>query len=77
MTKNPFEIRSDILAMAKDMLDKQYDAQMKLAQQAYDMQKDNMEKAVEAWNKALPTMYTPQEVMEKAKELYTFVSDKK
>ena len=35
-----------------------------------------MEQALEAWNKYIPKMYTPEEVMAKAKELYTFVTDK-
>ena len=74
---NPYQIRTDVLAMAKDMMDKQYDVQMKIAQTAFDAQKENMEQALEAWNKYVPKMYTPEEVMAKAQELYTFVTDKK
>jgi hypothetical protein len=74
---NPYQIRTDVLAMAKDMLDKQYDTQMKIAQTMYEVNKENVELAQEAWNKYIPKMYTMDEVMEKANELYTFVTDKK
>lgn len=74
---NPYQIRTDILAMAKDMLDKQYESQMKVAQTMYEVNKENMELATEAWNKYIPKMYTMEEVMEKANELYSFVSEKK
>lgn len=74
---NPYQIRTDILAMAKDMLDKQYESQMKVAHTMYEVNKENMELATEAWNKYIPKMYTMEEVMEKANELYTFVSEKK
>lgn len=73
---NPYQIRSDMLAMAKDMLDKQYDVQMKIAQAAFEAHKENTEQALEAWNRYIPKMYTPDEVMEKANELYSFVTTK-
>lgn len=73
---NPYQIRSDVLAMAKDIMDKNYDIQMKIAQNMFDANKENAEQALEAWNKYIPKMYTPEEVMAKAKELYTFVTDK-
>ena len=65
---NPYQIRTDVLAMAKDMLDKQYDTQMKVAQTMFEANKENMELATEAWNKYIPKMYTMEEVMEKANE---------
>jgi hypothetical protein len=74
---NPYQIRTDVLAMAKDMLDKQYDVQMKIAQTMYEVNKENVELAQEAWSKYIPKMYTMEEVMEKANELYSFVSEKK
>lgn len=66
--KNPFEIRSDILAMAKDYMDKQYQLNLEMTQ-----------KMIEAGQKSfedLPTLYTIEELQEKAKEMYSFVSDK-
>ena len=51
---NPYQIRTDVLAMAKDMLDKQYDTQMKIAQTMFEANKENMDLATEAWNKYIP-----------------------
>ena len=67
-SKNPFEIRSDILALAKDYMDKQHQLNMEITQ-----------KMVDAGQKSfadLPTLYTIEELQEKAKELYSFVSKK-
>lgn len=73
--KNPFEIRFDVLAMAKEMLDKQYE----MAQSNYytfvDQVKDNT-KSFEELEKYIPKMYQPHEVMEKAEELYKFIMKK-
>lgn len=66
--KNPFEIRSDVLAMAKDYMDKQYQLNLEMTQ-----------KMIEAGQKTLedlPTLYTIEELQEKAKEMYAFVSKK-
>ena len=38
---NPYQIRSDVLAMAKDIMDKNYDIQMKIAQNMFDANKEN------------------------------------
>lgn len=65
--KNPFEIRTEVLAMAKDYMDKQYQLNLEMAQK--------MNEAV-AESYSAPTMYTTEELMEKAKEFYSFVSKK-
>ena len=74
---NPYQIRSDILAMAKEMLDKQYDMQMTLAHQAMDLYRENAEQALEAYKKYVPKAITPEEVKAQAEKLYEFVSEKK
>lgn len=74
---NPYQIRSDILAMAKEMLDKQYDMQMTLAHQAMEMYKENAEQALEAYKRYVPKAITPEEIKEQAEKLYEFVSEKK
>ena len=76
---NPYQIRTDLLAMAKEMLDKAYDSQMEVARKAMDIYKENTEQALEAWQRYVPKMYTPDEIKAKAEELYVFVnnSDKK
>jgi hypothetical protein len=75
-SKNPFELRFDTLALAKDMLDRQYDmaqTQMfEMLEQAKTQQKD----LIEVFEKYTPKMYQPQEIMEKAEELYKFVTKK-
>ena len=75
-SKNPFELRFDTLAMAKEMLDRQYDmaqTQMfEMLEQARTQQKDLQE----VFEKYTPKMHQPQEIMEKAEELYKFVTKK-
>jgi len=74
---NPYQIRYDVLSMAKDMMDKQYDMQMEVAQKAMDLYKDNAEEALGAWNKYIPKAITPDEIKAQAEKLYEFVSEKK
>jgi len=74
---NPYQIRTDILAMAKEMLDKQYDNQMNMAYYAMDMFKENADEALEAYQKYVPKAITPEEIKAQAEKLYEFVSEKK
>lgn len=78
--KNGFEIRLEVLKMAKEMMDQQYAT----ASSAYW---DTIRGLSENWNKSAaelvkqtesmkPVMYTPAEIMEKAQELYSFISKK-
>jgi hypothetical protein len=80
MTKNGFEIRLEVLKMAKEMMDQHY----KETSNAYWTAINSM---AESWNKSAaelieqtaamqPKMYTPQELMEKAQQLYGFVEKK-
>ena len=46
---NPYQIRYDVLSMAKDMMDKQYEMQSQLAWKMMEMAKDNQSEALEAW----------------------------
>jgi len=75
-SKNPFELRFDTLAMAKDLLDRQYDTaqtqMFEMLEQARSQQKDLQE----VFEKYTPKMYQPQEIMEKAEELYKFITKK-
>jgi len=74
--KNPFELRFDTLQVARDMLDRDYDtAQTKLfemLEQAKVQQKD----LDEVFEKYTPKMYNPKDIMEKAEQLYKFVTTK-
>ena len=62
------------MSMAKEMLDKAYDTQMTLAYTAMEQYKENSEQALEAWNRYVPKMYTPEELKKQAETLYEFVS---
>lgn len=72
MSKTPFEIRSDILAMAKDYMDRQYEANVALAEQM-------VAAGEKTWGEVqeMTKLYTPAELMEKAEAFYNgFVTKK-
>jgi hypothetical protein len=75
-TKTPFELRFDVLKMAKELMDQQYD----IAQQQYwtmvENAKEQSKDVQEVFEKYTPKMYQPSEIMSKAEELYTFVTKK-
>ena len=73
MNKNPFEIRLETLKMAKDMLDKQVEMQESFTKQALDVWKEQGKDIAEFWADFTPKMYQPEEIVEKANELYSFV----
>ena len=73
---NPYQIRTDLLAMSKEMLDKAYDTQLQLTYAAMEQYKENSEDALKAWKDYVPKMYTPEEVKTQAEKLYEFVTDK-
>jgi len=77
-SKNPFEIRFDTLAMAKEMLDRQYEANMTVFYQALDQARENNhnQDLKEIQEKYMPKMYNPEEIMKQAQELYAFVVKK-
>lgn len=69
--KNPFEIRTDMLAMAKDYMDQQYHMNVAFAEKALELNKKTIEEVQEMYK-----MYSIEDLMEKAKEMYSFVSKK-
>ena len=69
--KNPFEIRSEMLALAKDYMDQQVSMNMQFAEKAVEEGKKSLEEA-----QAMCQMYSIEELMEKAKEMYSFVAKK-
>ena len=74
---NPYQIRYDVLNMAKDMLDKAYENQINLAHQMMGMHKENADQMREAYEKYIPKAITPEEIKAQAEKLYEFVSEKK
>lgn len=75
--KNPFELRFDVLKMAKEMMDQQHAMAESLFYQQLDAAKEQHKDFNEVLEKYMPKMYQPAEVMQKAEELYKFISDKK
>jgi ABC-type transporter lipoprotein component MlaA len=69
--KNPFEIRSDMLALAKDYMDQQYQMNVSFAEKALEAGKKSIEEVQDMYK-----MYSMEDLMEKAKEMYSFVSKK-
>jgi len=69
--KNPFEIRSEMLQLAKDYMDQQYHMNREFTEKMFEAGKVAMEEYKEATK-----MYSMEELMEKAKEMYSFVSKK-
>lgn len=74
--KNPFELRTDILAMAKDYMDQQYQMNMEFARRVFDEAVDAQKVSTDSWKSYVPKMYTIEDLMKKAQELYGFVSKK-
>jgi hypothetical protein len=69
--KNPFEIRTEMLQLAKDYMDTQYHMNVEFAQRAMEAGKKTAEEVQEMYK-----MYSMEDLMEKAKEMYAFVSKK-
>lgn len=69
--KNPFEIRADMLAMAKDYMDKQWEMNYMFSHQMFEQGKKTAEEMQSALNP-----YSMDELMKKAQEMYAFVSKK-
>jgi hypothetical protein len=75
-TKNPFEIRSDILAMAKDYMDRQFEVNMHFATMTFEKMVETGKITKEEWEKLVPKQYDIAELTKKAEELYSFVTKK-
>lgn len=78
--KNPFEVRLEVLEMARTFLDRQYDDQSNawwtMVNTYSEQYNENLEKAMEMVMDKKPVMFTPADVIKKAEELYTFVTKK-
>jgi hypothetical protein len=69
--KNPFEIRAEMLQLAKEYMDQQYHMNIQFAEKMMDQGKKTAEELQEMYK-----MYSMEDLMEKAKEMYSFVSKK-
>lgn len=69
--KNPFEIRSEVLGMAKDYLDKQTQMNVEFTKKLFEQGKKTVEEMQAAY-----TPYTMDDLIKKAGEMYAFVIKK-
>ena len=73
--KNPFEIRAEMLQLAKDYMDQQYHMNIQFYEnmiaEGKKVREDIEEQLKEAYK-----MYSTEELMKKAQEMYSFVSKK-
>jgi hypothetical protein len=69
--KNPFEIRADMLQLAKEYMDQQYRMNVQFAEKMVEQNKKTAEELKDMYK-----MYSMEDLMEKAKEMYNFVSKK-
>jgi hypothetical protein len=71
MNKNPFEIRADMLQLAKEYMDQQYHMNVQFAEKMMEQNKQTADDFKDIYK-----MYSIEELMAKAKEMYEFVSKK-
>lgn len=71
MAKNPFEIRAEMIQLAKDYMDKQQEMNVQFAKDMFEQGKMQMDQFQEACK-----MYSMEDMMNKAQEMYSFVSKK-
>lgn len=74
--KNPFEIRLDMLQMAKDMLDAQYSTYQTMAWDAFTRAVETNKDLYKDVSKYVPKMYTPEEVIAQAEKFQQFINKK-
>lgn len=73
--KNPFEIRLELLKMAREYLDQQWNMNVGFAHQLIEKSIQNGEELSKIIEKYTPNYYSLDDVKKKAAELYAFVSD--
>lgn len=69
--KNPFEIRADVLQLAKDYMDQQMHLNIQYWERMQEIGKASVEEMKSAY-----TPYTIEDLMKKAQDMYSFVSKK-
>ena len=77
MSKNPYEIRLETLKMAKEMVDQQFNMQMDFMFRMMEQSHEEGKNIKDAFKEYVPNMYQPEEIIKKANELYSYVSEKK
>ena len=70
-TKNGYEIRAQIIELAKDYVEKQAKANIEYVEKLQTLGKTSIQEYTDAFKP-----YTLQDIMAKAQEMYSFVSAK-
>lgn len=73
--KNPFEIRAEMIKLAKDYMDQQYHMNIQFLENMVS-EGEKARKDIEDQLKEAYKMYSMEDLMKKAQEMYTFVSKK-
>ena len=76
MSKNAYEIRLETLRMAKEMADTEFCLQQDFMYRMMDQAMEKREDIKQAYDKYVPNMYKPDEIIQRANELYRYVSEK-
>ena len=74
--KSPYEIRLEVLQMAKDHLDATIKMQTEFAARMFEVLKEANKVTVEELSKYVPQMYSVDDITKKAQELYSFIQKK-
>lgn len=74
--KTPYEIRLEVLQMAKDHLDATIKMQTEFAARMFESLKVANKATVEELAKYAPQMYSVDDITKKAQELYSFIQKK-
>jgi len=71
MSKNPFEIRADMLQMAKEYMDQIHETNNHYAAKMFELGQIQFEEY-----QKMTELYSVEELTKKATEMYSFVSNK-
>jgi hypothetical protein len=74
--RNPFEIRTDLLKIAQEYLQKQYEANVDFARAAMNVAYKDGVALQSDLRTEMPKYFNFSDIVEKAKELYGFVNTK-
>lgn len=77
---NPYEVRLEVLKMAQGMIEQAYSDASQMAWSMVEntalYQAKTMDEMKEFLELIKPKMYTPEDIIKKAEELYQFVTNK-
>ena len=76
MGKSAYELRMEMLQMAKDYMEQQYNYNFSFAKDSFDMAVNTGKATMDEWQKYAPAFYDFSDVLKKAEELYSFVNKK-